>query len=169
MKISAKKIAVTALLCALSMMLGVVESLLPPVIPALPFVRIGLGNAVIGLAVIILGAPYAITISVIKSVAVPLIVGNPIMAIYSLAGGVSSAVLTAILIDIRKISLPVTGILSATLHNLMQLTVAALMTSTAEVFSLSVPLFLFGAIAGFGTGTVQYLLIKALPEKALRL
>ena len=41
MKISAKKIAVTALLAALSMLLGIVESLLPPIIPALPFVRIG--------------------------------------------------------------------------------------------------------------------------------
>lgn len=169
MKISAKKIAVTALLTALSMLLGIVESLLPPIIPALPFVRIGLGNAVIGFTVIVLGTPYALTVSLIKSVTVPLIVGNPVMAIYSLTGGLISAVVTAVLINAEKLSLPVIGIISSIAHNLSQITVAAIMTSTAAVFSLAVPLLLFGAAAGFGTGTIQFLLIKTLPEKYLHL
>ena len=91
------------------------------------------------------------------------------MAIYSLAGGLISAVVTAVLVNADKLSLPVIGIISSIAHNLSQVTVAAIMTSTAAVFSLAVPLLLFGSAAGFGTGTIQLLLIKTLPEKYLHL
>ena len=165
MKISSKKIALTALLTATAILLGVVESLIPPIFPALPFLRLGLGNVAVGFSAIALGCPYAVLTALLKGALVGLIAGNPMMIIYSLAGGVTSAVVTILLINLRKLSLPVIGVLSACVHNLMQLFVAAAMTSTAEVFTLAPVFLVFGAVAGFGTGTVQFLVIRALPER----
>ena len=168
-KISSKQAAYAALILASALLLGLIENAIPPIVPALPFIKIGLSNIAVGFAAVVLGAPYAMLTAVLKSVVVPLMAGNPIMIPYSLTGGVLSAAVTVTLVYSKKLSLPFIGILSAITHNFAQLVVAYAMTSTDAVFAYSPVLLIAAIVAGLATGTVLYILIKYLPEKALKI
>ena len=66
----AKTIAETAILLAVALILGFLETWLPPLFPFLPYARIGLGNAAVLLALIRLGVPYGAVILLLKCVIV---------------------------------------------------------------------------------------------------
>ncbi|MDD4316804.1 MAG: Gx transporter family protein, partial [Clostridia bacterium] len=153
-----KKISVAALLLSVALIIGVIESLVPPIIPFLPYVRIGLSNAVIIVVIILLNYKYAIMVSVIKSVLVPLFVGNPVMILYSLPASLFAAALGSILLYSKKISIPSSSILSAIVHNLVQLCVAALMTNSL-VFGYAPYFVIIGGVSGLLTGVIAYIII----------
>lgn len=163
---SAKKISVAAMVLAMALIIGVIENFIPPIVPFLPYVRIGLSNVVIIFAIIILNYKYALAVSVIKSVLVPLFVGNPVMILYSLPASFLSAAISCLLIYSKKISIPSVSMLSAIVHNLIQLCVAALMTN-ALVFGYAPYFLIAGSVSGFVTGVAAFVLIKYLPKKIL--
>jgi heptaprenyl diphosphate synthase len=159
----AKKIAVAAVTLALALIIGVIENFIPPIVPFLPYVRIGLSNVVILTAIILLNYKYALAASVLKSVLVPLFVGNPVMILYSLPASLISTLIGVLMLATRKLSIPAVSILSATVHNLIQLCVAALMTS-ALVFGYAPYFVIAGSVSGLITGVAAYILIRYLPK-----
>ena len=156
MKQNSLKIARAAMILASALILGLVENLLPPVVPAVPFIKLGLSNVAVFLT------------AILKSVLVPLFVGNPIMIAYSLAGGFASCIVTVILIYVKKLSLPFISVLASLTHNFSQLGVAVLMTGSFAVAAYSPVLLLTGTAAGIVTGVIIYVAIKYLPEKILK-
>ncbi|MBQ9276367.1 MAG: Gx transporter family protein, partial [Clostridia bacterium] len=44
---TAKRIALSGIFLALALIVGVLENLLPPIVPALPYAKLGLGNVVL--------------------------------------------------------------------------------------------------------------------------
>ena len=46
-KFNAKKVAIAGLFLALALIVSLIESYLPPIIPVLPYAKIGLGNVVL--------------------------------------------------------------------------------------------------------------------------
>lgn len=163
---SAKKISVASMVLAVALIIGVIENFIPPIVPFLPYVRIGLSNVVIIFAIIILNYKYALAISVIKSTLVPLFVGNPVMILYSLPASVISTAISCFLLYSKKISIPSVSMLSAIIHNLIQLCIAALMTN-ALVFGYAPYFVIAGSVSGFVTGVAAFVLIKYLPKKIL--
>lgn len=159
-----KKIALAAMILAVALIIGVIENLIPPIVPFLPYVRIGLSNVVIIVAIILLNYKYALAVSAIKSILVPLFIGNPVMILYSLSASVLSTVISSLLIYSKKISMPSVSMLSAIVHNLVQLCVAALMTN-ALVFGYAPYFVIAGSVSGFVTGIAAFVVIKYLPEK----
>lgn len=168
MKQNSLKIARAAMTLAAALILGLVENMLPPVVPAVPFIKLGLSNVAVAFAAIVVGAPYALLTAILKSVLVPLFVGNPIMIAYSLAGGFASCIVTVILIYVKKLSLPFISVLASLTHNFSQLGVAVLMTGSFAVAAYSPVLLLTGTAAGIVTGVIIYVAIKYLPEKILK-
>jgi heptaprenyl diphosphate synthase len=165
MKTPARRIAHTAIVLSAALIIGLIESLIPPVIPALPFLRLGLSNIALIFALIVLGAPPAYAIAIFKSVLVPLMVGNPVMIAYSLPSSVTALTATSLLARSQRLGLPVISAFSAIIHNMAQLCVAALMTGTPLVFGYAPYLIFTGIISGVGIGVISYLLIRYLPKK----
>lgn len=159
-----KRIAIAALLLAVALIIGIIENLIPPIIPMLPYIKIGLSNMVIIVAILLLDAKYAFTIIGIKSVLVPLFIGNPIMIFYSLPSALIAVAITALCLNTKKISIPATSILSAIIHNFIQVSVAAIMTNFL-VFGYLPYFIVIGAIAGLVTGIFSFVIIKYIPQK----
>lgn len=158
---STKKIALYACFSALAMIIGFVESMLPPIIPALPFIRIGLSNVIILVVLLIFNLPCALTISLIKSILIPIFIGNPLMIAYSLPASLISVLVSYFLLLIRKNSLPFISIISALFHNFIQLLVAYLIIDFG-VFAY-IPYLTFLSIScGFLVGLVATFLFKAI-------
>lgn len=156
-----KRLVRAAILLAVALILGFLETLLPPVFPMLPYARIGLGNAAVLLALLWLGVPYAAVILVLKSVVIGLFSGAPTMILYSLAGGTLSFAVMALLLRIGANGLPAVSAAGGILHNLGQVLVAMAVTGTAGVAVLLVYLSLFGAVAGGVIGVIVYFVDRA--------
>ena len=156
-----KQLVRAAILLAVALILGFLETLLPPVFPMLPYARIGLGNAAVLLALLWLGVPYAAVILVLKSVVIGLFSGAPTMILYSLAGGTLSFAVMALLLRIGANGLPAVSAAGGILHNLGQILVAIAVTGTAGIAVLLVYLSLFGAVAGGVIGVIVYFVDRA--------
>ncbi|MBO5776107.1 MAG: Gx transporter family protein [Clostridia bacterium] len=169
MKLNTKKIALSGLMLALALIIGTIEHSIPPIFPTLPFVRIGFSNIVIIFSILTLGFFPAIIITTLKSILVPLFIGNPIMIIYSLGAAIVSIIIIALLLRTKKVGIPTVSIVGAIMHNLTQLLVAIIMTETVEVIGLAPQLAITGLLAGLATGIISYTLIKFMPQKAINL
>ena len=153
---TAKKAAQTAVLLAVALILGFVENLLPPIIPILPYAKIGLGNAAVLLALIWLGVPYAALIMLLKCVIIGLFSGAPTMILYSLGGGVLSFAVMALLLRLGANGVPAISAAGGIMHNVGQILVAIAFTGTVGIAVLLVYLALFGLIAGALIGVIVY-------------
>ena len=85
------------------------------------------------------------------------------MILYSLPASLISTLIGVLMLATRKLSIPAVSILSATVHNLIQLCVAALMTS-ALVFGYAPYFVIAGSVSGLITGVAAYILIRYLPK-----
>ena len=163
---TAKKAAQTAVLLAVALILGFVETVLPPVFPMLPYARIGLGNAAVLLALIWLGVPYAAIILVLKCVVIGLFSGAPTMILYSLGGGALSFAIMTFLLKVGANGVPAISAAGGVMHNVGQILVAMAFTGTAGIAVLLVYLALFGLVAGAVIGVIVYFVDKSVRKGA---
>ena len=162
---TAKRVARLAALLAVALLLGFLETLLPPVFPLLPYTRLGLGNVAILLCLVWYGLPYAAVILVMKCVVIGLFSGAPVMILYSLGGGVLSLLSMFGLLKLRANGLPAVSAVGGILHNVGQVLVAMAVTGTPAVAAVLVYLSLFGGVAGGLTGVLSYYLLRILPKE----
>lgn len=162
-----KKLALTGILFALALIIGTIENYIPPIIPFLPFVKIGLSNIVLLFSAITLGFIPTIIISVMKSILVPLMVGNPMMIAYSLPSSLIAIIISLLLIYSKRIGIPTIGVIGAIIHNIVQVLIASLIMQDVYVFGFLPYLILTGFVAGLTTGIITYLLIKYMPKEIL--
>ena len=158
----AKKWAYLGVFTALSLICFLIENLLPPLF--IPGARIGVGNVFVMLALALYSLPEAFMLLAAKCV-LSAIFGGVTAIIYSAAAGAISLVLSYALIRFfsDKISLTAIAVLSAVVHNLVQLAVFSLATGAKEVFIYAPYLALAGAAAGVVTGLAAFFIIKYYP------
>lgn len=147
-----KKITYIALLSAVSLLFGYIESLFP-VVPNIPGIKLGLANIVVLFALCRLDRLSAFLIMLIKVFVSSLLFSGMNVLLYSLGGGILSVLL---MITSRRLNFSIIGvsILGGIFHNVGQLSVAALMLGTYSVFYYTPYLIISGILAGLVTGTV---------------
>ena len=94
----ARRVAVSAVLCALSLLFSYLESFIPMPIPGM---KIGLANLIPLLLLPSLGAPTAACVSLLRIGLSALLFGSPVSFLYSLAGGVVSFAVMALVFRLR--------------------------------------------------------------------
>lgn len=155
---STQKLALAAIMVAVMMTLGYIESLIP--ISTVPGIKLGLANSVLVIALYWLNARTCFMIMTVKVVLLGFMFGNPMMILYSLAGGALSLAVMALLRRVKGVSPIGVGIAGGAMHNVGQVAVAALMLGTPSILSYLAILLPVGAGMGFLTGTVATLLSK---------
>ncbi len=158
-----KRIAWLGILCGLSLVSYILESLLPSL--ALPGAKIGLSNIFSTLAIVLLGLPSALAITVVRTVLGSFIVGSISSLVYSLTAGVVATIVSYLLYKVpkRALSLPAISVTAAVTHNITQNGVFCLVTQSAGSFALLPYLLLFGVVSGFITGLLVLLILKTVP------
>lgn len=159
---SPKRLAHLGVFTALSLIAFIVENLLPPLF--IPGAKLGLGNVFIMLCLALYSLPEAAMLLAAKCV-LSAIFGGAISLLYSAVAGVSSLMITWLLIRFLSERLSMTAIasVSAITHNLVQLGVFALVTSAKEVFFYAPYLAIAGTAAGVLTGMIAFLILKYFP------
>ena len=158
-----RRAALYGLLVAAAIVCGYVEMLVPlPV--TVPGVKLGLGNAVVLLALERLGTKPGLFIMLAKVVASSLLFANIQMIAFSLAGGLMSWAVMAAAVRSGIFSVVAASVLGGIAHNSGQLlAVAALLSPQVALVNAPV-LAVAGILCGAGVGVIVNILLKSLPE-----
>lgn len=155
---SSKAVAQTALLTALAVLSGYIESLVPAFIPVAG-VKLGLGNIAVVSSLYLLGEKRAWTVCVLKIFLCALLYGGFSPFLYSLCGGILSMAVQCIAKRTSLFSVSGVSALGAIFHNIGQIVCASFIIGKAAIYYLPVLVFT-GGIGGFITGILARLIIK---------
>lgn len=164
MKQNTKKTAFLGLCIAVALIFAYVEALLPPLVSAIPGIKMGLPNIVIIFLLYRHGILSAATVSFCRVLLVALLFGNPMALAYSLAGGILSLTAMAVLKRLDFLSVAGVSVAGGVLHNVGQILMAMLLLGTAELGYYLIVLAVTGTIAGLFIGLCGSLLIRRIPN-----
>ncbi|MCI7147296.1 MAG: Gx transporter family protein [Candidatus Fimisoma sp.] len=158
-----KKLALSAILAALAMILSYVEAMVPMPVP-IPGIKLGLANLVILLAIYRLGFKYALAINCIRIFVTGLLFTGAFGILYSLAGGLLSLLVMYLLYRTGIFSMVGVSMAGGVAHNLGQLLTACLIMSNIRLMSYFAVLLFAGMGSGILMGIVAWLVCQRLPH-----
>lgn len=160
-----KKLVYLAIIISQALVLHYIEHFIPPLAPG---AKLGLANTMTLVTLAIFGFKEAMAVVVIRSVLGSLLGSNPTAILYSLTGGVFSALIMALLYRHRRFfSLLGISTAGAVFHNLGQLLVASLLFGTFGILFTYLPLLMAASIlSGNFIGLVSGYLLRYLQAKA---
>ena len=154
------RLSLSALLIALMLVLGYVESLVPAGVPGM---KLGLSNSVLIFAVYMLGIPSAYILMALKVLLSGLLFSGVSAMLYAFAGGLVSLTLMSVLSRNKKISPVAVSMAGGVSHNLGQIAMALLILSPSSkmLYYLAV-LTAAGLGCGLATGIAAAAVMKHL-------
>ena len=165
-KNAAKKIAVLAILTALSLITFLIENLFPPLI--IPGAKMGLAN-VFSFAALIMYSPIeAFSVVAIRTVLGAVFAGNFSAVLYSFTGGIVSMAVSSLLIYLAhpRVSVMAASVAAAVAHNITQNVVFVFLSGSALIFGYMPYLILLGVLSGAIVGGAIMLIFRGVPETA---
>ena len=160
MRHQSKKIAFLGVCTAVALVLAYLESLLPPLMAAVPGIKLGLPNIAIIFVLYRFGVKDAAAVSLVRMTAVALLFGNPMTFAYSLAGGFLSLTAMAVLRRLDFLSTVGVSVAGGVLHNVGQILMAMLLLGTAELGYYLIILAVTGTVSGIFVGLCGSFAIK---------
>lgn len=156
-----KRITLTGMLAALSLVLGYFEALLPINI-GVPGVKLGIANTVVLYAVSLLDAPSALALVVIKVLLSAFLYAGASSIVYSLSGGLLSLAVMLVLKHKTNTGTVALSVAGAVAHNVGQIAAACLMLQSFVIVSYLPLLLATGSATGVLTGIIAKLVISRL-------
>ena len=157
-----KRIAVDALFAAIALTIFLVEAQIPAPVPV-PGVKLGLANVVTLFALCTFGAGDAAAVLLLRCVLGAVFSGQPATLLYSLAGGLLSwcvmALLRRVTTDRQIFVLSISGGMA---HNIGQILVAMAVTGTPGIAVYLPVLLISGILTGAFTGAAAQAAVRHL-------
>ena len=151
-----------SLLTALSLVIWVIEAQIPPPVPV-PGVKLGLASVITLTAMVLLGRREALAVLVVRVILSSLFAGSVSVILFSLAGGLLSWAVMALLAGrFEEKLLWVVSVFGAIGHNAGQLLAAAAVTKSAAIFWYGPALLASAVVTGAFTGLGAAYLVRAL-------
>ena len=151
---------------ALALIFSYVEMLIP-IQFGIPGIKLGLANLLIVIMLYKCGVKEALMLSVVRIVLAGFIFGNMFSIIYSLAGGILSLAVMALLKGRGSFSVTGVSIAGGVFHNIGQLLVAMLVVETYKVGYYLPVLLIAGVITGALIGIVSGEVLRRLKNLTL--
>lgn len=156
-----------AMLCAVAVVLSVLESAIPMPVFFVPGCRLGLSNLAVIIAIFVIGVGGAFSVAVVKSMFI-LVTRGVTAGLMSFSGGILSLCVMIVLFYTARFGFVGVSVASAAAHNTAQLAAAALLMCDARVFSFLWLYLLLSIVTGTLTGTAAGIIIPPLC-KALKI
>lgn len=153
-----RDITLCGMLCAVALVLGYIETLLPPFVPIAGF-KIGIANIAVMYALYRPGAKKAFFVMIVKVMVSCLWFSGANALVYSLLGGVFSffAMYGA---KRAGFSHSGVGMMGGVFHNVGQLVAAGAVMRTVSVLAFAPTLLIAGMLSGIFVGAVTRLILK---------
>ena len=160
-----RRAALYGVLTAAALVCGYLELLIPAP-STVPGVKLGLGNAVVLIALERLGAKPGLYLMFAKVLASSLLFANLQMMAFSLAGGIASWAVMALAVRSKAFSPVATSVLGGIAHNAGQLLAVAALLSTQVALVNAPALAVAGTLCGLAVGVLAQLVLRAIPQEA---
>ncbi|HAG68570.1 MAG TPA: heptaprenyl diphosphate synthase [Lachnospiraceae bacterium] len=155
---SAKRTAYLGMLLAASLIIGYIESLLPP-LSGIPGVKLGLSNITTLITMELFGRKEALTVLVLRIILSGLLFGNLFSIIFSLCGGLCAFLAMAASGSISGFSIIGVSMLGGSFHNIGQLIAAVFMVKGLRLQYYGPVLMVSGLFTGFFIGFLTKLIL----------
>lgn len=162
-KLTARRLTLYGMMIALAFVFSYLEHLIPFNI-GIPGVKLGLGNIVVLLSLYTLGTGGAFLIAVLRILLIGLTFGGMFSMFYSLAGGLLSFTIMALLKRWKIFGVTGVSICGGVCHNVGQLIVAMLVLETGSVWYYFPVLLVTGALTGTAIGAAGALMTARLQK-----
>ncbi len=156
------KVAVLAMLTAFTLILSYVEFLIP--VSYGYGLKLGLANIAIVAILYVFSVKEAFIVNLLRIFIIGLLFGNGISLILSLAGGVLSLTVMAVIKKIKIFTVVTVSIIGALCHNIGQLIAAYYVTNVPGLMFYLPVLIIGGLITGAVIGMISKMIIRALKE-----
>lgn len=160
-------ISFLAMCAAVALLLSYVETLIPPIYPAVPGIKIGLPNVIVIFLLYRFGVAEAALVSFLRVIISSMLFGTPFIFFYSLAGAFLSLAVMSVLKKLDFLTSVGVSIAGGISHNLGQILLAMVLLNTAELGYYMVVLAISGAISGTCVGLCGGIMIKRIRMKRL--
>lgn len=164
MKNKTKKVVFLGVLTSVALVLSYLEAILPPIMAAIPGIKMGLPNIVMLFLLYRFGVKESAMVSLVRLFIVALLFGNVMTLAYSFAGAALSLLLMAICKKTNIFSVVGTSVVGGVAHNLGQILVAIVLLDTVQLGYYMVVLAITGTIAGVFVGLAGALILKRLEK-----
>lgn len=161
------KVAYFGVFTAFALILSYVEMLVP-IQFGVPGIKLGLANLMVVIMLYKCGPKEALLLSVVRIVLSGFLFGNMFAIVYSLAGGILSLAVMALLKRVGSFSVMGVSIAGGITHNMGQLAVAMLVVETYSVGYYFPVLLIAGALTGLMIGVVSNEVLKRIRNLNLR-
>ena len=166
MRRTARRLAALAVLLAAALVLFLVESLIPPLLPMAPYVKIGLANSIVLLVIVLFGARDAFLFVLAKNLLGALF-GSLFALAFNLAGSLAAYAVMVLLYRFvfPKVSLVAISVAGAVLSNIARTAVGVWLRDAPSLFIQLPAVCIFSVCAGIVIGVLAVFLVKYLPER----
>ncbi len=158
-KLLTRKLTMSGLFLALALIVSVLEGMLPPIIPMLPYAKIGFGNVILLASFLLIGVWEGYIILILRCVFNAIFAGNFSMLLWSLPAAIVAYTIMVLLTKCKIFSITGVSIAGGMVHNFIQMCVAAILVG-ANVFAYLPYMLLAGGLAGLVTGIICYFITK---------
>ncbi len=169
-RVSAKRIATLGVLLAAASIAFLIESLVPPLLPIAPYVRVGLANCFVLLVILLFGFTEGLLFVLVKCGISALWSFSAFVFAFNVAGSLA-AFLTMFLLwktAFPRVSLIAVSVAGAVLSNIARTALASLLLETPSLLVQLPFVCAFSVLAGVLIGILTTLAVKHLPERLLR-
>lgn len=157
------KLTLTSILLTLALALSYMERFFPlQMLIPLPGVKMGLANIVSLVALYLLGAKYAFSILVVRSLLTSVFAGSVTSFLFSVSGGILAILVMSLSKRVKFFSVYGVSILGAAAHNIGQIACAMILMNSVYIASYLTYLLIISLFTGFAVGLLSSGVIKAL-------
>lgn len=158
-----KKTAFLGVFLTLAMICSYIEMLIPFNF-GIPGVKLGLTNIVVVLMLYTIGTREAIMVSVLRILLMGILFGNVMSIVYSLAGGILSFLVMAILKKTGQLGCISVSVAGGISHNIGQILAAAVVVTSFSILYYLPVLLIAGVVTGLLIGILaQELIVRLKP------
>lgn len=157
------KVAYFGVLTALALIFSYIETLIP-IHFGIPGVKLGFANLIVVIALYKMGIKEAYTLSIVRVILAGFIFGNLFSILYSLAGGLLSLTMMAVLKKTEKYSVFGVSMAGGVFHNIGQLIMAAIVLESFSIAYYFPILLVSGVVTGLLIGLVSNEMLKRLKK-----
>ena len=162
MKTKARHIAFLGLLLAFSVAAGYFERMIPPVVPALPGIKLGLPNIAVVVVMYLKDHRTAFALNILRVILSGMLFSGVWGMVYGLCGAAMSFAAMAALKKTGAFGTVGVSAAGGVCHNFGQICMGALFIQSAGLFCYFPVLIVFGTASGIITGYLAGILINRL-------
>ncbi|NTV90005.1 MAG: Gx transporter family protein [Clostridiales bacterium] len=163
MSYTVKQITLGGILCAMALVLSLVDRLIPiaAIIP-LPGIKLGLANIVTLVALYFFGAPVAFTILIVRCILGSFFSGSISSLVFSLFGGIMAMLAMVLLRRSKQFSLFGVSIAGAAAHNAGQIIAGSVLLGSTAIIAYLPVLLVVSVFTGSAIAVASIPLFKTL-------